>query len=560
MVLQNPKKSRQETRSEPNGDEYETKNLDHLGLVAAQFEELGLVDLINQVMPQDREKRNVSLGHAIKAMVVNGLGFANHTLYLMPNFFEDKPVERLIGEGIEAKDLNQNLLGRCLDDIYDFDPTKLYSILSCHVVKQLNLRCVGAHIDTTSFHVDGEYNCDKEPPKEIVHITKGYSHDHRPDLNQADLQLIVENQSGIPLTMQALSGNESDKKSFNEAIKTHIKQLQTDIGIQYTVGDSALYTAENIVEMDSMLWITRVPETLSDAKWAIESIGQDLMIDLNKEAYRCIYTNYANIHQRWVVHYSPQAYLRALISVNKQCLRSSKEELNKLNKIKKQCFSCRQDAQDALEKLNKTLKSIEINDSNITKVGKFIKSGRPGKNANHDYFVWKIEGQASSVIHYREEKLKRKSCFILATNQLDEEALSEEEMIDCYKKDQQKVERGFRFLKDPLFLASTLFLKNPRRIMGLLMVMTLSLLIYATLERKMRATLEESEETVPNQLGKPIKNPTMRWIFQCFSGIHVLIVNKHKTVIMNLKPNHLKILRLMGEAFQGIYSEGRILV
>lgn len=61
--------------------DYETKNLDHLGLVAAQFDDLGLVELIDQVVPQDKEKRNVSLGQAIKAMVVNGLGFANHTLF-----------------------------------------------------------------------------------------------------------------------------------------------------------------------------------------------------------------------------------------------------------------------------------------------------------------------------------------------------------------------------------------------------------------------------------------------------------------------------------------------
>ena len=34
---------------------------------------------------------------------------------------------------------------------------------------------------------------------QIINITKGYSRDHRPDLNQAILQLIVENQAGIPL-------------------------------------------------------------------------------------------------------------------------------------------------------------------------------------------------------------------------------------------------------------------------------------------------------------------------------------------------------------------------
>jgi len=120
---------------------YETRNLDHLGLVAGQFDSLGLVELIDRIMPQDEEGRKVSLGQAVKAMVVNGLGFTNHTLYLMPDFYADKPVERLIGANIKAEDLNQHLLGRSLDAIYDFDVTRLYSILATSTVKQLDLPC-----------------------------------------------------------------------------------------------------------------------------------------------------------------------------------------------------------------------------------------------------------------------------------------------------------------------------------------------------------------------------------------------------------------------------------
>ena len=66
---------------------YKIKNLDHLGLISAQFDDLGLVELIDSMVPQDKEKRTVSLGQSVKAMVINGLGFANHTLYLMPKFF-----------------------------------------------------------------------------------------------------------------------------------------------------------------------------------------------------------------------------------------------------------------------------------------------------------------------------------------------------------------------------------------------------------------------------------------------------------------------------------------
>jgi len=67
------------------------------------FDELGIGIVIDKIIPQDIEQRNVSIGQAIKAMVLNGLGFANRSLYLVSHFFQDKPIERLIGEGVEAE-------------------------------------------------------------------------------------------------------------------------------------------------------------------------------------------------------------------------------------------------------------------------------------------------------------------------------------------------------------------------------------------------------------------------------------------------------------------------
>jgi len=86
-------------------------------------------------------------------------------------------------------------------------------------------------------------------------------------------------------------------------------------------------------------------------------------------------------------------------------------------------------------------------------------------------------------------------------------------------KNQQKVERGFRFLKDPMFLASSVFLKCPKQIMASTMVMTICLLIYAALEHRMRKSLAESDSSFPDQTGKMISNPTIRWVFQYFGNL-----------------------------------------
>ncbi len=69
--------------------------LDHLGLVAAVVKKLGLVEKIDERLPTT-DKAKVSMGQRALALILNGLGFTNDRLYLMPRFFENKPVERLI--------------------------------------------------------------------------------------------------------------------------------------------------------------------------------------------------------------------------------------------------------------------------------------------------------------------------------------------------------------------------------------------------------------------------------------------------------------------------------
>jgi transposase len=204
---------------------YSSYNLDHLGLIAGMVDEWGLPELIDTVIKQDHEQRQVSVGQCVKSMILNGLGFVNRALYLMPHFFNDKPVERLLGAGVAAAHLNDDALGMVLDTIHAYDPEALYGQLADQSVKRLWLSCKVGHIDTSSFHVDGVYNSGQEEvPEGIIHSTQGYSRDHRPDLNQVILQLLCEHQAGIPLGMDALSGNSSDKASFRQTLNAHLEQ------------------------------------------------------------------------------------------------------------------------------------------------------------------------------------------------------------------------------------------------------------------------------------------------------------------------------------------------
>ena len=150
------------------------------------------------------------------------------------------------------------------------------------------------------------------------------------------------------------------------------------------------------------------------------------------------------------------------------------------------------------------------------------------------------------------KEMEKMGLFILASNDI---SLSPEEMLKYYKG-QDKVEKGFRFLKSDTFSISKVYLKNKSRIEALTMIMVLCLMIYSIAEWKLRTKLEEENETVPDQKGKPTKRPTMRWIFFKFQGITELITQKKgktKSEILNMEEIHWKILSLMGEKYENIY-------
>ena len=130
-------------------------------------------------------------------------------------------------------------------------------------------------------------------------------------------------------------------------------------------------------------------------------------------------------------------------------------------------------------------------------------------------------------------------------------------MIQTYK-DQHSVEHGFSFLKEPLFLASSVFVKKPARIVALSLVMVLCLLVYRLAEHRLREQLAATGQTIPNQVKKPTDRPTMRWVFQCFEGIDLLHIRHGPdptvAVVLRLEPLHQQILALLGPTYEHFYE------
>lgn len=234
-------------------------------------EELGIGDVLDQATHQNPEMRALTVGEAVKAMVLNGLGLINQARYLVPRFFQNKPTSRLISPRVTPKQLPDDALGRALDRLSAAGVTELYSLIAAAAAQRLGRTPRVAHLDSPSFHVEGRYNSDEAPDEQVMHITRGYSREHRPDRNQVMLELMVEHQAGMPLLMQPLSGNSSEAQEVGQLIREPMAPLHITYGTTSLVADSALSSEAHLQKraQTPRQWITRVPVTLREARAAI---------------------------------------------------------------------------------------------------------------------------------------------------------------------------------------------------------------------------------------------------------------------------------------------------
>jgi transposase len=535
---------------------YETQRIDHLGIVAGICQEISLIEKIDaQVKASERK---VSCGRGTQAMILNALGFVGRALYLMPDYLHNKPVDLLIDPDLTAEDFNDDTLGRCLDDLYEAGVTEVFYQVASHALQVYGIHSRFVHLDSSSFHLHGAYAVD-EPEREAVSVTYGYSKDHRPDLKQVVLQLITHHKSALPTWLEVLSGNSNDKKTFKDTLKAYYKQLNTQEK-PYIVMDSAGYTEDTLKEARDILWVTRVPETLAQAKQLVTDTQAAELAELEpgysgKEVER----EYAGIQQRWLVVFSQAAQSRELKTLEKAQARELEKAQKEWRKLAGQTFNCQADAEKALKQFNEKWKYQRAT-AQVTPVLQYPKRGRPAADDQKEVVGYTLGGAVAENAPAIDEAKRSLGRFIIATNDLDRERLSSRAMLENYKDQGVSVERGFRFLKDPLFFAHSLFLKKPERIMALLMIMGLSLLIYSLAERKLRQALKEMNATLPDQRRKPTQNPTIRWVFQLFEGLDILLVKQNEQVLLrqllNLRPAQEQVITLLGPQVQNCYLFG----
>jgi transposase len=298
---------------------------------------------------------------------------------------------------------------------------------------------------------------------------------------------MVSQDGGVPFVSKSWDGNASDTQVFQQRAEALMRAFKDTPTPRYLVADAKLYCEDKAVQLAKLGFITRIPATL---KLVSQGIGQARQWDTwqtfdDHTRYQPLALCHYGIAQPWRVVYSQAALERAEATLKKAQQREDEAIKKQLVHLQAQRFCAPEAAHDALSALAKCWKYHAIASAPLTEHKHYAGKGRPTPRTPLKASTWQIHGHVHVDDTTIAQAKHAQACYRLGTN-IDCSELRDTAVITAYKG-QSHVEGGFRFLKAPLFFVSSLFVKKPNRMEGLLMVMTLALLVYSVTQRRLRA-------------------------------------------------------------------------
>src|SRR5215470_8576274 len=542
----------------------------HLPIIKAYADQLGLVSLINHYVPTEME---VDAGTVVLALVLDTLS-GRSPLYRLEEFFAQQDTALLLGQAVPPQALNDDTAGRVLDRLYDFGTMRLFTACAVRAAMRFGLERRYVHFDTTSRNVWGDYQF-AETQELPFQVTYGYSKDKRPDLKQFVLSTLCVDRA-VPIWGKHEDGNASDK-SLNTTLLSELARLLADYGVRpgayIYIADAALVTEDNLTALKDTFFITRLPATYSECGRLIEEtvarnqweeVGVLAQTPPTKHRPGTFYkvaeggvTLYGQTYRAVVVHSSSQdqrrqQHLEREIQASSATLEATARE------AARQEYFCHADAEAAAAKLRALPSAyhwVEVEVQERPKYG----PGRP--SFTQPRVVKALRYGLQVTLHERTEVIARKrqeaGCFVLLTNvpTVGEMAHSARAVLQAYKE-QHGIEQNYGFLKDPL-IVNSLFLQKPERIEALGLVLLLALLLWRLVERTLRVHVETTGKPLTGWDKKATQKPTAFMMMTKFAGVMVLKVEGQRQLVHPLstvQQHYLVALRVPATYFTALQS------
>ena len=312
------------------------------------------------------DQEEITTGEAIAGMIRNALGCSDRPMSLTPQCFANKPVGVLLRHGVSAGHCNRFKLGRSLDKAFSYGCDRLCSEVALAVGQREGMarKCTG--LDTPSVSLTGADV--PETDTQAMAITSGYAKDHRPDLTQAVLEVLVAQDGGVPFMRQRGDGHASDTVVFKERCEALIAPFEARETPRDLIADAQLSTAAHAPNWASLPLMTRIPETLTVTQQVIEQTWaggewQPLAETVRSQRVeRC----HDGMAQRWRVVSSQDAWQRAEQTLAKAQAKASEPVQKQLCPLQAPRFPSETDARAALETIAQRWRDHQIAQVSLT--------------------------------------------------------------------------------------------------------------------------------------------------------------------------------------------------
>jgi transposase len=431
---------------------------------------------------------------------------------------------------IDEQALNDDLIGRALDKLYEADRASMQTKCVLSTIKKCGLTTDVIHNDTTSVSVSGRY---ESQDKCAIQLKRGHSKDHRPDLKQLVYALSVTEDGGLPVHFKTYDGNQTDDTTHQETWLT-LRGLLGRSDFLY-VADSKLCSEENLkfIDRNQGRFITVVPKTRLETKeFSKEAYHSQVRwealwrrrVSRKKDKYDQfeVAQGFYQLREGYAMYwYRSSEKMKRDIAERDNKIAAATDKLTNLMSTKRRGPKTAKALMAAAARiLAKTKTSDWINiiiEQKDEVTYRKSSRGKPGKDASYRRIDRKIPKLVYTLNHESIAKSKSMDGIFPLTTNANLNAL---EALKHYKY-QPKLEKRFTFLKSVTQVAP-IFLKNNRRIEALMFIYFLALLVAAVIERKLKLAMVnngiESLPTLPE--GRLSKSPTWEQIVRLFEHHH----------------------------------------
>ena len=519
----------------------EAYQVQHLPIVKAYADKIGLVEAINAVVPTEM---SVDPGTIVLGMILDTLS-GRSPLYRLEEFFTYQDTALLLGKAVAPAVFNDDTVGRVLDRLYDVGTMKIFTACAVRADQVYGLDKRYVHFDTTSISVYGDYlppegQPDQQEQAVPFTITHGYSKDKRPDLKQFVFSTLCVDRA-VPLWGAPEDGNASDKTINNTLlsdIATFLAKHGVAPGAYIYVADAALVTEDNLAALGDTLFISRLPATYSACGRLIaEAVAHNTWEEVgvlahtkptarrpgtSYKAYEGQVTLYGTPYRAVVVHSSAQDKRR-----QQRLLRDIQASYRTIQSAARTAeqpvYFYRADAEAAAAQLRAVHAAYHAMEVTVEEQPVY---GRGRPSAHKPRPIKAMRYRLKTAISPQTERIARleeaAGCFVLLTTvpTAGDLAHSARDILTVYK-DQHGTEQNYGFLKDPV-IVNSLFLKKPERIEALGLILLLALLLWRLMERAMRRHVDTTRTPLPGWDKKATERPTAFMMVTKFAGVIVL--------------------------------------